>query len=368
MLGVSVKLEAEAAQLPSADRAELLEGLGLGEGALPRVAQAAYRLLGRRTFFTTGDKESRAWTFRAGRQGARVRRRDPFRPPAWLHPGRGRALGRAPQAWGPGRRLATSASCVSRARITKSWTVMSSRSASTSEGPQAARPAGVVVVATPIGNLGDLSPRAVAALASAGLPLLRGHPQDAEAAEPRRHLGAAPRLASPLQRGGHDRRPPSPGRRRERLIAIVTDAGTPLVSDPGARLGTGGARRGHPVEVVPGPFGALGRPSRVRPCDGAVVLRGFPASFRAHRARERLAAVAAETDRAVVIFESPHRAPAARWTTSSGVRTGAAGGGVPGADQAPRGGLALRPAAEAAERARSVKPRGEYVVVGSAAL
>ncbi|HXW79754.1 MAG TPA: redox-regulated ATPase YchF [Acidimicrobiales bacterium] len=66
VLGVSVKLEAEAAQLPAEDRAELLEGLGLGEGALPRVAQAAYRLLGRRTFFTTGDKESRAWTFKAG--------------------------------------------------------------------------------------------------------------------------------------------------------------------------------------------------------------------------------------------------------------------------------------------------------------
>ncbi len=47
-------------------RAELLEGLGLGEGALPRVARAAYHLLGRRTFLTTGDKESRAWTFRAG--------------------------------------------------------------------------------------------------------------------------------------------------------------------------------------------------------------------------------------------------------------------------------------------------------------
>lgn len=66
VLGVSVKLEAEAAQLDPGERAELLEGLGLGEGALPRVARAAYHLLGRRTFFTTGDKESRAWTFRAG--------------------------------------------------------------------------------------------------------------------------------------------------------------------------------------------------------------------------------------------------------------------------------------------------------------
>ncbi len=66
VLGVSVQLEAEAAQLPAGERADMLEGLGLGEGALPRVARAAYHLLGRRTFFTTGDKESRAWTFRAG--------------------------------------------------------------------------------------------------------------------------------------------------------------------------------------------------------------------------------------------------------------------------------------------------------------
>jgi GTP-binding protein YchF len=66
VLGASVKLEAEAAQLDPASRTELLEGLGLGEGALPRVARAAYHLLGRRTFLTTGDKESRAWTFRAG--------------------------------------------------------------------------------------------------------------------------------------------------------------------------------------------------------------------------------------------------------------------------------------------------------------
>ena len=66
VLGVSVKLEAETAQLEPGERAELLDGLGLGEGALPRVARAAYHLLGRRTFLTTGDKESRAWTFRAG--------------------------------------------------------------------------------------------------------------------------------------------------------------------------------------------------------------------------------------------------------------------------------------------------------------
>ncbi len=65
-LAVCGQLEAEAARLDPSERGELLEGLGLGEGVVGRVARAAYHLLGRRTFFTTGDKESRAWTFRAG--------------------------------------------------------------------------------------------------------------------------------------------------------------------------------------------------------------------------------------------------------------------------------------------------------------
>lgn len=66
VLGMCVQLEAEAAQLSLDERAEMLEALGLGEGALPRFVHAAYHLLGLRTFFTTGEKETRAWTFRAG--------------------------------------------------------------------------------------------------------------------------------------------------------------------------------------------------------------------------------------------------------------------------------------------------------------
>jgi GTP-binding protein YchF len=66
VIGMCVQLEAEAALLDEDDRVEMLDGLGLGEGALPRFVQAAYHQLGLRTFFTTGEKESRAWTFRAG--------------------------------------------------------------------------------------------------------------------------------------------------------------------------------------------------------------------------------------------------------------------------------------------------------------
>ena len=66
VIGMCVQLEAEAALLDELERAEMLEGLGLGEGALPKFLHAAYRMLGLRTYFTTGEKETRAWTFRAG--------------------------------------------------------------------------------------------------------------------------------------------------------------------------------------------------------------------------------------------------------------------------------------------------------------
>jgi hypothetical protein len=67
VIGMCVQLEAEAAAIEDpAERAEMLEGFGLGEGALFRMVRQAYHLLGLRTFFTTGEKESRAWTFHAG--------------------------------------------------------------------------------------------------------------------------------------------------------------------------------------------------------------------------------------------------------------------------------------------------------------
>jgi ribosome-binding ATPase len=67
VIGMCVQLEAEAAAIEDPDeRAEMLEGFGLGEGALFRTVRSAYHLLGLRTFLTTGDKESRAWTFFAG--------------------------------------------------------------------------------------------------------------------------------------------------------------------------------------------------------------------------------------------------------------------------------------------------------------
>jgi GTP-binding protein YchF len=60
------KLEAELAELPEADRQEMLAGLGLKETALSTLAREAYRLLGLQSYFTSGPKEIRAWTIPIG--------------------------------------------------------------------------------------------------------------------------------------------------------------------------------------------------------------------------------------------------------------------------------------------------------------
>ncbi len=63
---VSAAIEAEVSQLPEADRAEFLDGLGLADSGLDRVIRAGYALLGLITYFTVGPKETRAWTIVTG--------------------------------------------------------------------------------------------------------------------------------------------------------------------------------------------------------------------------------------------------------------------------------------------------------------
>jgi len=65
-VSVSSKVEAELAELDPAERADFLEGLGLTERGLDRLIREAYALLNLITFFTSGEKESRAWTVRRG--------------------------------------------------------------------------------------------------------------------------------------------------------------------------------------------------------------------------------------------------------------------------------------------------------------
>jgi 16S rRNA (cytidine1402-2'-O)-methyltransferase len=162
------------------------------------------------------------------------------------------------------------------------------------------------VVATPIGNLGDITFRAVEVLRSVAVVaaedtrltlrlwarhgitthLVSYHAQSA----PAREAELLARLA-----GGED-------------VAIVTDAGTPLVSDPGEGLVAAWAARGGVVVPIPGPSAVL----------AALVASGIPAPRWAFEGflprkggerRERLARIAAD-DRATVLFEAPGRTAA----------------------------------------------------------
>ena len=159
------------------------------------------------------------------------------------------------------------------------------------------------VVATPIGNLGDLSPRARETLQHADLVL----------AEDTRRTGALMRhfnLGTPL-RSFHDHNERSQvAEVLQRLssgetVALVSDAGTPLISDPGYPLVSEARRQGFTVSPVPGPCALVAALSASGLPVDRFVFEGFvPAKAVARQAL--LARVAAE-ERTVVLYESSHR-------------------------------------------------------------
>jgi 16S rRNA (cytidine1402-2'-O)-methyltransferase len=162
----------------------------------------------------------------------------------------------------------------------------------------------LVLVATPIGNLGDLSPRAVVELAAA----------DAIACEDTRrtgrllaHFGIAPR--SLVVVNDHNEAAAVRGvlarlDRGER-VAVVTDAGMPGISDPGERLVRAAVAAGHVVTVVPGPSAAVAALVASGLPTGRFCFEGFLPLSGSSRS-ERLRVLAAEP-RTIVLYEAPHR-------------------------------------------------------------
>jgi 16S rRNA (cytidine1402-2'-O)-methyltransferase len=116
-------------------------------------------------------------------------------------------------------------------------------------------PQGLVLVSTPIGNLQDLSPRAAAVLSAAHTVLCEDTRVTARLCAV---LGITPTLLT-LHDHNEDGRIPLVLRllAEGRLVALVSDAGTPLVSDPGYRLMRAVLAAGLPVAAVPGPNAAL---------------------------------------------------------------------------------------------------------------
>ena len=168
--------------------------------------------------------------------------------------------------------------------------------------------AGLVMVSTPIGNLGDVSPRARQALQTAELVLC----------EDTRHtgrllaaIGADVRMLPLHEHNESVQIEPVLSRLRQGArIALVSDAGTPLVSDPGYRLVRAAIAEGLPVTAIPGPNAAV----------TALVLSGLPplpflmlgfpppraaarrTAFGALRAAER-----AGLNATLIWYEAPHR-------------------------------------------------------------
>jgi 16S rRNA (cytidine1402-2'-O)-methyltransferase len=163
-------------------------------------------------------------------------------------------------------------------------------------------------VATPIGNLGDLSPRALAALRGA----------DAVLCEDTRVTGAL--LARhgvsvtmvPLHEHNEDDQTPKvlARLRAGERIALVSDAGTPLVSDPGYRLVRAAIAAGLPVGAVPGPNAAVMALTLSGLPPHPFLFLGFLPSKAGPRAAEiaRLRAIErAGLAAATIFYEAPHR-------------------------------------------------------------
>ena len=162
------------------------------------------------------------------------------------------------------------------------------------------------VVATPIGNLEDLTPRAARVLGEVSLI----------AAEDTRRtrkllssLGLSTRAVSYNEHNARQRTPGLLDALREGDVALVTDAGAPGVSDPGARLVAEAAQAGFSVVSVPGPSAVT----------AALAVAGFPADEfhflgflpRTRKARRAALTGASSLRATLVLFEAPHRLPSA---------------------------------------------------------
>src|SRR3954467_12129397 len=126
-----------------------------------------------------------------------------------------------------------------------------------------ALPPGLHIVATPIGNLGDLSPRAADTLRRADRILAEDTRVTARLLQ---HIGAKVPKSRYDDHSSAEERERIVGSLGEQAIALVSDAGTPLISDPGYKLVRAARAAGHSLHIVPGPSAAI----------AALALAGLP--------------------------------------------------------------------------------------------
>jgi 16S rRNA (cytidine1402-2'-O)-methyltransferase len=167
-------------------------------------------------------------------------------------------------------------------------------------------PGKLLVVGTPLGNLSDLSPRAIEALKSADVILCEdtrhtrkllthfGIDRPSESYHEHNEDEKAPRLVERMARG--------------ETMALVSDAGMPVISDPGYRIVRLARQRGIVVEPIPGPVAAI----LALAASGIAPLPFSFLGFTPHRKSERLDFFrrAAALGQTVVYYESPERVAA----------------------------------------------------------
>ncbi len=124
-------------------------------------------------------------------------------------------------------------------------------------------PPGLYIVATPIGNLGDLSPRAADILARADVLAVEDTRVTATLL---RHIGVKRPMIAYHDHNADSLRPGLIARMAGEAVALVSDAGTPLISDPGYKLVRDARAAGHNVVTIPGPCAAV----------AALTLAGLP--------------------------------------------------------------------------------------------
>ncbi|MFM9827241.1 MAG: 16S rRNA (cytidine(1402)-2'-O)-methyltransferase [Sphingomonas sp.] len=163
-------------------------------------------------------------------------------------------------------------------------------------------PPGLYIVATPIGNLGDLSPRAADILSRVSVIAVEDSRVTARLLH---HIGIKRPMVPYHDHNAEGVRPGLIARMASEAVALVSDAGTPLISDPGYKLVRDARAAGHLVVTIPGPCAAV----------AALTLAGLPtdrflfAGFLPPKAGARAAAIAeiAAVRATLVLYESGPR-------------------------------------------------------------
>jgi 16S rRNA (cytidine1402-2'-O)-methyltransferase len=173
---------------------------------------------------------------------------------------------------------------------------------------------GLYIVATPIGNLQDLSPRAAAILSAADVIAVEDSRVTAKLL---RHIGIKRQMTPYHDHSAEHIRPALVARMAREAVALVSDAGTPLISDPGYKLVRDARAAGHAVVTIPGPCAAI----------SALTLAGLPTDrflflgFLPSKAKARADAIAeiASVRATLILYESGPRLAAALTALAAGL-------------------------------------------------